>query len=184
MRIVNFEQPFYLISDTHFWHTRLFFEFGLRKEFSSTEEVNKLMFDNWNNTVSDNDFVFFLGDFVVGHPEKYKTAQILHDSLRGRKIFLKGNHDSDINKYTNIKVIDDNLGVIYKGKRILLSHRPVWDLDRSRWDYSIFGHIHNNEENSRLNNSYQKNVSVEVINYKPVLIDQVLEEFKGYTNVI
>ena len=61
MKVVNQLTKFWIISDTHFFHTKLFFEFGLRKEFKDTEEVNKIMFENWNNTVSDDDFIFFFG---------------------------------------------------------------------------------------------------------------------------
>lgn len=173
MKVVNFTHPFYLISDSHFYHSRLAFEFGLRTHFKSIEEMNGTIFNNWNNTVSDEDYIFFLGDFVVGAEQKYKVAQIIYDALKGRKIFLKGNHDEHLKKYTNIPVIEGSLGVIYKEKRILLNHEPIWDFDRNKWDYHFFGHIHNNSDNERIDKTCMFNCSVEMINYKPVLIDDI-----------
>lgn len=174
MKVVNFTKPFWLISDTHFYHTKLFFEFGLRKEFKSTEEVNKLMFDNWNNTVTDEDYIFFLGDFVIGCENKYETAQIIYNSLNGKKIFLKGNHDEKLKKYTKIPVIEESLEILYNGKRILLNHKPIWDFKQ---DLMICGHIHNSEENQKLK-SNMFNVSVEMINYTPIHIDEIFKKIK------
>lgn len=174
MKVVNFTHPFYLISDTHFYHSRLAFDFGLRNHFKSIEDMNSTIFENWNNTVSDEDYIFFLGDFVIGAENKYETAQIIYDSLNGKKIFLKGNHDERLKKYTNIPVIDGSLGVIYKEKRILLNHEPIWDFDRSKWDWHVFGHIHNNSDNESVDKSCMKNVSVEMIDYTPVHIDNII----------
>jgi calcineurin-like phosphoesterase family protein len=179
LKIVNFTKPFWLISDTHFFHTKLFFEFGLRTEFKDTEEVNRTMLENWNNTVLDDEYIIFLGDFVCGTHEhgldKYVTAQAIYDSLKGRKIFLKGNHDERLKKYTKIPIIEDSLGIIYKGKRILLNHEPVSNFERNDWDLMIHGHVHNN-----LIFHHQKdmfNVSIESVNYKPVHIDEIFEKW-------
>jgi calcineurin-like phosphoesterase family protein len=178
LKVVNFTKPFWIISDTHFFHSRLAFDFGLRTEFKSIEEMNETIFNNWNNTVKPDDYLFFLGDFVVGAEQKYKTAQILYDSLNGKKIFLQGNHDEHLGKYTNIPVINGPMGVLYKDKRILFNHEPMWNFDKKQWDYHIFGHIHNNSENSRIDKTCMKNVSVEMINYTPVFIDDVIQEME------
>lgn len=175
MKVVNFTKPFWLISDAHFYHSKLAFEFGLRTQFKSIEEMNETIFNNWNNTVAEDDYIFFLGDFVVGAPNKYATAQVLYDALNGKKIFFKGNHDEFLGRYTNIPVITGPLEVLYKGKRILLNHEPMWDFEQ---DLQICGHIHSNEENSRLKPN-MINVSVEMVNYTPVHIDEVLKRIFG-----
>lgn len=172
MKVVNFTNPFWLISDLHFFHSRLAFDFGLRTQFKSIEEMNETIFNNWNNTVKPEDYIFFLGDFVVGAEQKYKTAQILYDSLNGKKIFLKGNHDENLGKYTKIPVITGPLEVLYGDKRILLNHEPIWDFEQ---DLMICGHIHNNGENEKLKPN-MFNVSVEVVNYAPVHIDDIFKK--------
>lgn len=174
MRVVKFTKPFYLISDTHFFHSRLAFDFGLRTNFKSIEEMNETIFSNWNNTISEDDYVFFLGDFVVGAENKYKTAQVIYDSLNGKKIFLRGNHDEHLKESTTIPVIDGPMEIIYNGFRILLNHEPIFSFDQ---DVMICGHIHNNEVNETLK-SNMYNVSVEMIDYKPQFIDTILESIQ------
>jgi len=177
LKTVNFSKPFYLISDTHYYHTKLFFEFGLRKEFKTTEEVNALMFKNWNDTVSDDDYVIFLGDFVCGTQEhgldKYKTAQVIYDGLNGKKIFFKGSHDNGLKRFTNIPVIEDSLEIIYKDTKILLSHKPILNFTQN---ISIHGHIHRNSPFHYKQNCF--NVSCEVVNYTPVNIDTILKLYQ------
>lgn len=175
MRIVNFEKPFYLISDTHLFHKNIIEYCG--RHFSSVEEMNTTIFNNWNNTIGEDEFVWFLGDFVCGVKNKYDVAQTIYDSLNGKKLFIKGNHDRQLKKYTKIPVIEEGeIGIIYKGFRLLLSHRPIWKFDRSNWDLAIHGHVHNSLPLHHRNNMF--NVSVEMINYIPVHIDDVLKEFK------
>ena len=175
MKVVNFTKGFFLISDTHFWHTKLFFEFGLRKEFKNTEEVNKLIFENWNNTVSDDDYIFFLGDFVCGTYEhgldKYKTAQTLYDCLNGKKVFILGSHDGHMGKYTKIPVIRGPIEILYKEKRILIDHEPIYTFEQ---ELMIHGHVHKSLPFHHQPKMF--NVSVEVVNYTPVHIDKILKE--------
>lgn len=175
MKSVNFTKPFWLISDCHFYHTKLFFEFGLRTEFKSTEEVNKVILENWNNTVSEDDYIFFLGDFVCGTQEhgldKYKTAQAIYDCLNGKKVFILGSHDGHMGEYSKIPVIKGPIEILYKEKRILLDHEPIYTFDQ---DIMIHGHVHKNLPFHHKPNMF--NVSVEVVNYKPVLIDDILCE--------
>jgi calcineurin-like phosphoesterase family protein len=177
LKVVNFSKPFYLISDSHFYHSRLAFDFGLRTQFKSIEEVNQTIFDNWNNTISDDDYIFFLGDFVIGHPEKYKVAQIIYDLLKGKKIFVKGSHDNHLKEYTNIPVQMGPMEIIYKGKRILLNHEPIY---KFKQDLLIHGHVHKKLPFHYKPNMF--NVSCEVINYTPVHIDKILEDFEKITN--
>jgi calcineurin-like phosphoesterase family protein len=176
LKVINFTKPFYLISDCHFFHTKLFFEFGLRTEFKDTEDVNRTMFENWNNTISDEDYIFFLGDFVCGTNEhgldKYKTAQILYDSLNGKKIFIKGSHDEHMKEYTKIPIQNGPIEILYKGKRILLNHEPIKEFEQH---ILIHGHVHKSFPYHYKQNCF--NISCEVINYIPIHIDKILEDF-------
>ena len=177
MKSVNFTKSFYLISDFHLFHNNIIKY--CNRDFKNIEEMNELILNNWNNTVGDDDYIFFLGDFVIGAQNKYETAQIIYDSLKGKKIYLKGNHDTHLKKFTNIPVIDGPIEIIYRDKKIILNHVPIWNFNRSRYDFHIFGHIHNNiVENSKVDLTRMKNVSVEMVGYKPVHIDDILIEFE------
>lgn len=178
---VHMDDGFYVISDTHFYHERLAFDFGLRTQFKNINEMNKTIFNNWNNLIKDGDKVFFLGDFVIGANSKYSVSQVIWDRLPGDKYFLKGNHDEHIKEMTTIPVIEDNdIEVSYKGMNILMSHKPQFTFDH---DIHICGHIHNNHENEKLKwNMF--NASVEMIEYTPVHIDDVIQEIKDRANNI
>ncbi|WP_283678657.1 metallophosphoesterase [Lentilactobacillus sp. Marseille-Q4993] len=89
----------YFTSDTHFFHDRLLgiSEFSPRP-FLTVEDMNETIINNWNTRVGENDVVYHLGDIAVLHtrPEKDSLEQIFEvlDSLNGRLVLIKGNHDS------------------------------------------------------------------------------------------
>ena len=83
----------FVISDTHLNHTNIIKY--CNRPFSSVEEMNKAIIDNWNNTVGPDDYVYMLGDFCLGGVE---TVKELCSQLNGHKILIKGNHDHCSNK--------------------------------------------------------------------------------------
>ena len=60
----------YLISDTHFYHKSIIPY--CKRPFSSIEDMNKKLIDNWNSIITENDTVYFLGDFSFATTEKAK----------------------------------------------------------------------------------------------------------------
>ncbi len=50
---------------------------------------------NWNSKITNEDTVLLLGDhsWALKLEESYKDLEFIHSRLRGRKIFVKGNHD-------------------------------------------------------------------------------------------
>lgn len=52
----------YFISDPHFFHENVI-RFD-KRPFTSVEEMNAKMRDWWNNTISEKDRVYILGDFI------------------------------------------------------------------------------------------------------------------------
>ena len=129
--------------------------------------MNKTMIDNWNGVVSNDDTIYFLGDFVIGR-YKDQFAKLIREELNGNIIFIKGNHDSGVKSISMKK----NITITYGGVDIILSHKPLVDFD----GINIHGHVHNNDYDKK-DNSF--NVSVEEIDYTPIHIDKVLEELNG-----
>ena len=126
--------------------------------------MNKTMIDNWNGVVGNDDTIYFLGDFVIGH-YKDQFAKLISEELNGNIIFIKGNHDNGVKSISMKK----NINITYKGKDIILSHKP---LDKFE-GINIHGHVHNNKTYDKKENQF--NVSAEVIDYTPIHIDKVLE---------
>lgn len=159
----------YLISDTHFGHRNIIRY--CHRPFDSTDEMNRVMMENWNNTVNDQDLVYFAGDLGFRrHPTRYWLER-----LRGQIVFIKGNHDDGSVSSQSQAVFE------YGGKRFYVSHYP--SAAPTDWtDWVIHGHKHNNDLNNfPFINGARKtiNVSVELIDYKPACLDDFIEDLDG-----
>ena len=74
-------------SDLHFGHERAATK---HRGFSSVDEMNATLIENWNATVSPDDTVWILGDFAMG---KIDTTLGIARQLNGYKFLVPGNHD-------------------------------------------------------------------------------------------
>lgn len=74
----------YFISDTHFYHKSIIPY--CHRPFPSVDEMNEKLIQNWNNTVSKDDKVYFLGDFCFGSANE--TRDILN-RLNGFKVIIR-----------------------------------------------------------------------------------------------
>lgn len=83
----------YFTSDTHFGHANVI-KYSNRP-FTSVEEMNEKLIENWNDTVHPNDEIYHLGDF--GFMPEAKIDKILQ-RLNRRKYLVFGNHDKAIRK--------------------------------------------------------------------------------------
>ncbi len=161
----------YCISDLHLDHTNII-RF-CKRPFETTAEMNKALIDNWNKTIKFNDVVLFLGDLAYGRGSK--STDYWLSKLNGTVIFIKGNHDQS--RKTKIY---DWLIVNYKGRKFYLTHDPK-DVPKDWNDWTICGHHHNNkpEEFPLINNEKKLiNVGVELIDYKPILLDELIKRMK------
>ena len=167
----------FLIADTHFGdeNIRLYEE----RPFPDTDTMDREIIRRWNSVVGDNDLVYHLGDFCSGGQERCRE---LLSQLKGRKRLLIGNHDA----YLTTQQWRDlgfeecyDLPVILK-EFFILSHTPLY-VCRSMPYANLYGHVHNNPT-YRSVSSRSACVSVERINYTPVLLETIrnklLEEEK------
>jgi calcineurin-like phosphoesterase family protein len=138
--------------------------------------MNKIIVRNWNKVVSNNDLVYFLGDFYQGkNNPKYWIRK-----LNGHISFIMGNHDRKLYEY-NIYPLSNHLIIEYRGEKLLLIHHPTpyhkippADPIEFTWDgWKIHGHTHNH---TPLVNNKNKclNVSCENLNYTPIEIGKLL----------
>ena len=71
----------YFISDTHFNHKNIIKYCS--RPFKDVEEMNKVLIENWNNTVTDFDTIFHLGDVALTNESEMKE---IISKLKGKKI--------------------------------------------------------------------------------------------------
>ena len=172
-RISN--QSVYLIGDTHFDHKNIIKY--CRRPFSNVRKMNEVMINNWNSTVGDNETIYFLGDWTFGW--RHKPANYWKRQLKGNIVSIRGSHDRG-EKQIQFQDFEE---IHIDGYDFLLIHNPNPNDKRQtqeqkqkleNWHgWIIHGHVH---DKAPFIDGQKKriNVSVEVINYKPVSLKYLL----------
>lgn len=60
------------------------------RHFDSIQEMDEVLISNWNESVSDEDTVYVVGD--VGYNDNHVPCDAL-SQLKGHKHLIRGNHD-------------------------------------------------------------------------------------------
>lgn len=166
----------WFISDTHFFHDNILKFTGadgqrIRPHWDNVDDMNWDMVERWNSVVKPQDKVWHLGDVAFQTTAKAEAVGHLLKQLNGHKRMLLGNHD-DIKSYAlyhNFEKIE-----LWKGFRdegFTCSHIPL-RLDCIRdGEINVHGHIHQNH----MADLGYVNVSVEVINYTPIHMDEAIK---------
>jgi len=168
----------YFISDTHFGHKgSLSWPNGKARPFKDVNEMNQTIINNWNSIVTDEDTVYMLGDFAY----KCNTTTINHifNSLKGKIIFIKGNHDGRTLKANQFKhrfeSVHDRINFEYNGYTFVLDHYPIYSwLLKNRGSIHLHGHTHGTPTNIT---GKIMDVSCEALNYKPISIEDIIKKF-------
>lgn len=157
----------YLISDTHFDHENII-EYENRP-FDNMHEMNSELIKSWNETVSPSDVVIHMGDFSMAKQER--TEEII-SKLNGNIILLRGNHDQGtISEYTFPYPYVESMTTQHKGYKYYCCHRK--DDIPSYWKHwKLVGHQHSNIPFIDYKNKVI-NLSVEVIDYKPLSFEKL-----------
>ncbi len=151
----------YYIGDMHLFHKNVTDE-GTNfdnRPFKNLEEMHEYVIEYWNNTITNGDEVYIIGDFCWKENE---DAISFVSKLKGRKILIIGNHEN-LSDYRYSKLFDE---IVYQktvkdqidGRQvsILLSHFPYafWaknncktsDRNDRKHDIHFYGHVHKSKE--------------------------------------
>ena len=171
----------YLTSDLHFNHMNILKYEPESRPFSSIEEMNETIIQNWNEIVTANDTVYVLGDMAMGMIE---DAIPLIKRLNGKIILIRGNHDTTkrLQAFKEIGIeVYDIFYLPYKGKYFIMCHFPITSkefIDMVRYDNSevvnLYGHLHHNAPKGYVDGTYH--VGLDTNNLKPISIDKIWEE--------
>lgn len=148
----------FFTSDTHFFHKDLLgmSDFAPRP-FTSVEEMNQTIIDNWNARVNPGDTVYHLGDIALyfTHPASLSNQAVgdVLSQLNGHLELIKGNHDSrSLFKYLaannpidhgQAKYAFHDVGVLikYDHRQYYMTHYPMM-LGIVNQIINLHGHIH------------------------------------------
>ena len=174
----------FLVSDTHFGHAgvcRFLREDGTKlRPWDNTEEMDEEMVKRWNETVRPNDKVYHLGDVVINR----KALKTL-GRLNGEKVLIKGNHD--IFKLSDYIPYFKDIRGYHVMNGMILSHVPVHPESLARFGTNIHGHLHANRVKMKVRYPHKEteiidpryfNVSVEQIDFTPILFEQAMIKIK------
>lgn len=140
--------------------------------------MNETIRDNWNKVIKPQDKIYHLGDVYFGGASKDENIKFLK-SLNGHKRLILGNHDNGKDQVLQHCFEKIDVWRMFPEYRLLLTHVPVHisTLNKSgrngQPDFqltNVHGHIHNRESPA----GPYINVSVEMINYTPVSIEELI----------
>jgi calcineurin-like phosphoesterase family protein len=156
----------WFISDTHFSHKNIIKYAG--RSYTTVEEMNKSLVDNWNQCVDAEDQVFFLGDFGLGDVEHLHS---ICSQLRGHKICIRGNHDRNASYMMRVgfSFVLESAFLKIGQHNVELIHIPT---NPTPSHFQLHGHVHEKRPNKIISN--QLNLCVEVWDYKPVAEKTIL----------
>ena len=154
---------FFAIADLHFGHKNIIKY--CNRPFADTDEMDRTLIKNWNETVSNNDTVLVLGD--VGFGSKEYIASLIKQ-LNGKKILIMGNHDNwSEQTYRDMGFHTVSRFPILWNDFYLLSHAPLI-LSETTPYFNLYGHVH--DDSRYVDTASSKCVSVECIGYRPFFL--------------
>lgn len=159
----------YVTSDIHFGHEKII-QYSNRP-FKTTEEMDNHIIQQWNNTVTDQDIIYHLGDFCFNNKWQYYI-----DRLNGNKHFILGNHDyQDMKALTGVNWYGDYKELKQDGHHFILCHYPfkVWN-KKHYGSINLHGHTHGSLPYA----TNQLDVGVDCFNYTPISLDKAIDRLK------
>lgn len=162
-------RDYWFISDTHFQHKNILNFYP--NTFSSVEERDELIVENWNRVVKKGDKVYHLGDVFFGSRETFPK---LWSRLKGSKQLIVGNHD-DIKYLSSGSFFSKtHLWKVWGDKPLVFTHVPIHtDCIHERiiqaGGVNVHGHTH---MNGSPDGPY-RSVCVELNDYTPVNLEEL-----------
>ena len=150
----------------------------LSRPFSTKEEMNEVIINNWNNKVSIEDTVYVLGDLSMG---EVKNSIPLIKRLNGKIILIRGNHDNEkrLAAYKELGIeIHDIAYLNYKGRFFIMCHFPIANeefIKMVREDNAetvmLYGHVHSNAPKGYVDGTFH--VGLDTNNLTPLSIEEI-----------
>jgi len=159
-----------------------------KRPFKSVAQMNKIMIEKWNEKITCDDTVFYLGDFAR-HCSQNKIRSILNQ-LNGKIHFIRGDHDKFnaknskkfewIKDYYELKLPNPKTT---NHQLIVLMHYPIlsWK-DRFKGACHLHGHSHGSR--GKHSKKLCFDIGVDCNNFYPISYDEVLNiiELKNKQN--
>lgn len=167
----------FMIGDLHLSHSNII-KYCYRP-FSTIEEMNEALIENWNKIVGKEDKVFMMGDFALCGKEKIIE---FGNRLKGRKTLILGNHDgASLKTYYEAGFEMISKYPILFNEFFILSHEPQYVQENGVYA-NIFAHVHTNPMYKSVS-SRSFCTSAERINYTPISFEIIKKQMEDYKDV-
>lgn len=176
---MSFVNDIWVTSDTHFGHHNIIDYCD--RPFKNAQHMNEMILNLWNETVKPGDKVYHLGDVYFSGNFGNDYWKEFFPKLNGKKRLILGNHDSGEDQILRANFKKMNSWQQFGEHGLLLTHVPVHPSSlketfrnnkKQKW-MNIHGHTHLNGEPDGDTKNY-KCVCVELTNYKPVHIEELI----------
>ncbi len=190
----------FFTADHHFFHTNII-KF-VKRPYESVGHMNEDMITKWNQTITNRDQVYFLGDFTLGNIEQ---ARAIFARLNGKIWLVPGGHDDRWIKglkqeimysgmYTDeprpVVIMDKLFYRKFQGVSLTLCHYPLYSWEKSHYGaLHLHGHCHGTigwvspSGDKQLppgeTNGLRVDVGVDNWGFYPVTLDQILTRLKS-----
>jgi calcineurin-like phosphoesterase family protein len=160
-------------SDLHLQHSNIIALEKDTRPFSSIEEHDEALINNYNSVVRNRDTVWILGDVFFGKDGFGKASR-----LKGIKNLILGNHDSySAERY--FPCFNKIYGSFKFKKLFMLTHFPLAHDYLDRFRVNLHGHIHRRDYKYPCDNGIlYYNVGVDHNDLMPVAFNVIREKFK------
>ena len=134
----------YFTSDLHLGHASAIEFMG--RPFSSVEEMNQILIQNINDTVSAKDELWIIGDF--SYKLSKDEVKAMRKAIRWKHVHLiYGNHDKDYSQDGIFQSVQHYKELKTDYGRVVLFHYPILEWSAAHYgSIHLHGHIHSTGE--------------------------------------
>ena len=174
------EPNIWVTSDPHFCHNKDFIY--APRGFSTVEDMNEAIIQNWNAVVRPDDEVYLLGDVMLNNDvEGMKCLRRLNGIIH----IVIGNHDTDarinryINETTNVLSVEFAARLQFHGQQFYLTHYPTlcsnFDDGRPlrRKIINLCGHTHTSDRWADWDKGFIYHCELDAHKMTPKLLDEI-----------
>lgn len=182
----------YFTSDFHLFHNNVI-RFDNRP-FKDVHQMHAYIEKKWNETVTNDDIVIYLGDLSFAKAHEQQAVNDLVSRLNGRIHFVMGNHDKieNIRKMGLFETIQDYLELrlthfVDEDRKMktetlfCIMHYPIYSWNKAHHgSYMIHGHCHGNlhhgEDASFYDNRRVIDVGCMLNDYTPISYSEIISK--------
>lgn len=160
----------YFTSDWHLFHANII-RYS-KRPFRDTAEMNRAILDRLNETVEENDWLYFLGDMALTQEPRYLEYWL--NQVRCKNIcFIRGNHERTASQLRHrFYWFKDIAEIDVDGQNITLCHYAmrVWNKSH-HGSWHLYGHSHGSLPDDP--NALSIDVGVDTNDFYPYSMDDI-----------